>query len=413
MLKIWQKYFTNKSLLITVVTVLVPLTMQAIYIKYVSYYVDKEDYGNFVLLQTLISGMSLVFLQVPSQAYDRYFNTAENKEEFINLFRSLLIIVNVISIPVVIIYAEVFERVTLLVMVLTYLYFAFQNTYSINQKIYLLDLQRKKYFYLKSLEGGAKFILPIVLYAVFGTLASFLFGIVLGYILSSIVLYAFTKTYKFYFYLNLGRLKKYIKYAYPILFVSLFSWGISFSDRYFIEYFSNTESLAIYAILAQVAGFGQVVGQVYAMYVNPILLKSYENSKNQTFASFTRYLIILFGVFVLLFSVFMFLPRELFTFQIQNEVIVNGYYYHVFTVLVLAIFFAVMQLAMIMYFQLIKRLGVVAAIYSVAFIMNIAGCFLVKDFGIIAAAYSTLVAYGVIVLLESYYIVKTRNIYYA
>ena len=240
MLKIWQKYFTNKSLLITVVTVLVPLTMQAIYIKYVSYYVDKEDYGNFVLLQTLISGMSLVFLQVPSQAYDRYFNTAENKEEFINLFRSLLIIVNVISIPVVIIYAEVFERVTLLVMVLTYLYFAFQNTYSINQKIYLLDLQRKKYFYLKSLEGGAKFILPIVLYAVFGTLASFLFGIVLGYILSSIVLYAFTKTYKFYFYLNLGRLKKYIKYAYPILFVSLFSWGISFSDRYFIEYFSNT-----------------------------------------------------------------------------------------------------------------------------------------------------------------------------
>ena len=161
------------------------------------------------------------------------------------------------------------------------------------------------------------------------------------------------------------------------------------------------------------AGFGQVVGQVYAMYVNPILLKSYENSKNQTFASFTRYLIILFGVFVLLFSVFMFLPRELFTFLIQNEVIVNGYYYHVFTVLVLAIFFAVMQLAMIMYFQLIKRLGVVAAIYSVAFIMNIAGCFLVKDFGIIAAAYSTLVAYGVIVLLESYYIVKTRNIYYA
>ena len=80
---------------------------------------------------------------------------------------------------------------------------------------------------------------------------------------------------------NLENQKKYFKFAYPILFVSIFSWGISFLDRYFIEYFINTEKVAIYAILAQVAGIGQIVGQIYFLYVNPKILKMFEENQNK------------------------------------------------------------------------------------------------------------------------------------
>ncbi len=53
----------NKNLYITIATVLIPIIMQFIYIRYVSYNVDKDDFGNFILISTLIAGLSKIFLQ--------------------------------------------------------------------------------------------------------------------------------------------------------------------------------------------------------------------------------------------------------------------------------------------------------------------------------------------------------------
>ena len=43
-----------------------------------SYNVEKEIYGNFVLLQTIIVALAYIFIQIPSQAYDRFYNTTKN-----------------------------------------------------------------------------------------------------------------------------------------------------------------------------------------------------------------------------------------------------------------------------------------------------------------------------------------------
>lgn len=54
----------NKGILLTFNTVFFTVLFQFIFIRYASYEIDKEIYGNFVLLQTLIAGLSTVLLQI-------------------------------------------------------------------------------------------------------------------------------------------------------------------------------------------------------------------------------------------------------------------------------------------------------------------------------------------------------------
>ena len=87
----------NKGILLTFNTVFFTVLFQFIFIRYASYEIDKEIYGNFVLLQTLIAGLSTVLLQIPGQAFDRFYNESDNKTNFINQFRTYLIFINLLS----------------------------------------------------------------------------------------------------------------------------------------------------------------------------------------------------------------------------------------------------------------------------------------------------------------------------
>ncbi|WP_331774352.1 polysaccharide biosynthesis C-terminal domain-containing protein [Sulfurospirillum sp. 1612] len=399
----------NKSFLITMFTVGVPLLMQLFFIRYVSYNVDKDIYGNFILLQTLIVALSYIFLQIPSQAYNRFYNSATDKVEFVNEFRTLLIFINIISIFIIYIYGLFMERFSYEILTLIFIYFLILNNYTFNQQIFLLNLERKKYFILKTLEASSKFLLPILFYISFQSLESFLYGIVCGYIFSFMFIQRYLKDYKFSFIINLENLKKYFIFAYPIVFVAIFSWGISFSDRYFIDYYMTSKDVALYAILAQVAGMGQVIGQVYSMYVNPKVLKYYEEDKTIALNYLKKSIIILSIIFAFLGLVAYLLPTSIYELLLEPEVINNSYYFNAFIILVFAIFFTLIQTALSMYLTLFKKLNVLAYIYVAAFIVNIIGNFFIQEYGIIAASISTFLAYLVILLLQLIYIRKYRD----
>ena len=146
----------NRPLLITMITVAVSTMLQFIYIRYVSYNVDREIYGNFVLLQTLVVALSYIFLQIPAQAYDRFYNQAKDKIAYINEFRTLLILVNIISIFIIVLYGYFIDKFSFEILAILFVYFALLNNYNFNQKIFLLNLERKKYFYLKSIASIRK-----------------------------------------------------------------------------------------------------------------------------------------------------------------------------------------------------------------------------------------------------------------
>ena len=133
-----------KNLSITISTVFFSLIMHIFFIRYVSYNVDKEVYGNYVLLQTLVMALSYVFLQIPSSSYSRFFNEAQNKVSFVNEFRSLLVYINTLSLFVIAIYGCFFTRFSVQTLVYLFLYFILLNNYSFNKEIFLLNLDRKK-----------------------------------------------------------------------------------------------------------------------------------------------------------------------------------------------------------------------------------------------------------------------------
>lgn len=396
----------NKAFLFTIATVAIPLLLQFIYIRYVSYNVDKNVYGNFILLQTLISALSMIFLQIPSQAYDRFYNTSDNKIDYINEFRTILVFINIVSLLFIVAYGYIIQKFNIEILFLVYLYFILLNNYSFNQKVFLLNLERKKYFILKTSESGAKFFTPLVFYFYFETLTSFIGGVVVGYLISFFILMKYMKNYPFKLNIDWNHYKKYFLYAYPIVFVAIFSWGISFSDRYFIEYYSGTKDVAIYAILAQVAGIGQIIGQLYSMYVNPKVLKLYEENKNEALEYLKKSLQLIAGIFVILSIIAYFMPVEIYSILLEKTLITQEYYLNTFYILVLGVFFTVFQTALSMYLQLLKRLHVLGYIYFVAFSLNIVGNLYIKEYGIIVAAISTCFAYLVILLGQVTYIRK-------
>lgn len=400
----------NRSFFITLMTVLIPIIMQFIYIRYVSYSVDKTDYGNFILLQTLIAGLSYIFIQIPSQAYDRFFNTAENKMDFVNEFRTVLIFINVLSFFVIAAYGLVMQKFDFEVLMVLFFYFVLLNNYSFNQKVFLLTLEREKYFYLKVLESAAKFITPLITYYFYQTLLSFLVGLTVGYSIAFIILLRYMKEYRFSIVVKYQNLKKYFHFAYPILFVSIFTWGISFADRYFIEFLDNTKEVAIYAILAQVAGIGQIVGQVYMMYINPKVLKMYETDPEKTLAYLSRSLLMLGGLFVVLFGFACMLPIQVYEILLEPKIIGQSYYFITFIILVIGVFATVYQTAYSMYLTLFKRLDILAYIYLIAFIVNLIGNSFIATYGIIAAALSTLAAYITIFTGQVYFVRKMRMV---
>lgn len=401
---------TNKDLNISIITVVITVTLQLFFIWYASYNIAKVDYGNFVLLQTLIAGLSAIFLQIPAQAFDRFYNNIRDKKEFINEFRTLLIGINVISIFIIMIYGYFFNQFSFQELFILFIYFVLLNTYELNQKVFLLNMERGKYFYLKILEAIAKFLFPILLYIYFHSLEALMLGIVFGYVLSHVILNYYLKDYKYSLIFKWNNLKKYFLFAYPIVFVSIFTWGISFSDRYFINYFSSTEDVAIYSLLAMVAGVGQVVGQIYFMYAEPKILKQYEENSEIVFNMIGVYLIRLTFIFSFLFILALLLPRDIYTILLEKEIIFNNYYFITLLILLVAIFVNILHIAHHMHLKLMKRLDILAYILFISFLINLLGNLFIAKYGIMAAALSTLIAYISILSLQILYVNKSNNI---
>ncbi len=399
----------NKAFNITILTVLITVTMQFSFIRYASYGIDKTDYGNFVLLQTVIAGLSAVLLQIPGQAFDRFYNHCKDKSEFVNEFKTILIGINGISLILITVYGTVYKRFSLEILLLLFLYFVLLNNYTLNQKVFLLNMQRNKYFYLQILESSSKFLFPIIFYFFFHTLASILYGIVIGYTVSYIVLQRYLKTYRFKFILHWEKLRHYFLFAYPIVFVSLFTWGISFSDRYFIDYFLSTEDVAVYSLLAMVAGVGQIVGQVYFMYAEPKILKHYAKNRDQTHRMINAYIFKLIIVFVFLSIIAMVLPKFFYTILIEKNIIFTPYYFHTMMILLVAMFVNILHVAYHMHLKLLNRLDILAYIFFAALIINLTGNLFIPTYGIIAAALATLLAYLVIFVLQIFAVSRLKT----
>lgn len=407
------KKLLGSGVVLSILTVIVSSIIQLIYIRGVSYYFDKSIFGDYVLLQTIVVAISYICLQIPTLAFSRYYNAREDKTSFINEFRTIIFAVNIIAGLLIYIYSYINPDFEVQTYVLLFLYFFCLSNFSLHQQIILMNLKRERYFIIKTCETLSKFMLPLFLYLYYQTLDSLLFGLVIGYFICLIlVIYLSEKTaVKIVF--NTNNIKEYIKFAYPMVFVSLLSWAITFSDRYFIDYYLNTYSVGIYSILVQVSALGQVLGQVYTMYVNPKVLKSFESDEKQALIFIKKSIQLLIAVFILSAIIMYNLPLFILTTLIEFDIISNEYYFNTFIILMIGVFVSITQTAFAIKFTLFKKLNVLSKIYVVAFILNLIGNFFIESYGIIAASISTLVAHLVILAMQyAYFMRDARNVYH-
>ena len=374
--------------------------IQLAFLRHVSYNVEKNLYGEFIILSTFVYGLSQVFLSIPGQSFQRFYNSVENKASFINEFRTYLIFLNLLSISLFFLFFLVYgRRFSVLTYIAIYILFVLLSNYTLNQTVFLLTLKRRIYLILKIFEASSKYLFPLIIFYIYETLESFIGGIVFGYSISFILILYFLRDIPFKVEFNFENYKKYLAFSYPIVFSSIFSWSISFSDRYFIDYYLTKEDIAIYAILAQFSGFAQVLAMIYGTYVNPIILKEYEINRINGLKILKRYLIyFLFSLLLLTICVFT-VPKSFLAIIIEEETIFNNYYYKTFIILFFGVILLVSQTVLSMYLVLFKRLDVHAKIFIFAAIVNFGLNFLIAYYGIMAAAISTLVAYLILNIL--------------
>ena len=389
----------------SILTAVAPLLLQLYFIRYVSHSVDAEVYGNFVLLQVFVTALSSILLQIPLNAYTRFYNESDDKLRYMNEFRSILLLVNVIGFSAIIIFSlYTSNKFDFSAIAILALYFILMTSYSLNKEVFLLQLRRKDYFYLQLLEAVAKFLVPVAFYYVYETLNSFIFGVFFGYLLATVHLRLKLRGYPLTLIFNVDNLNKYFQYGRPLIYVAAFSWGINLSDRYFIDYFLEVEDVAIYAILAQVAGFGYIFGQIYSMHVNPIIYRQHKKDRRNSLDLLALYTKRLALFFVVIFLIVLATPKEIFTIILTRDVVFDSYYYNVLLVLFASIFVAVLQNAYSMFFSLEKKLHIISYIYLAAFLLNLVGNLYIQQYGIMAAALSTLAAFLMINILQVYYI---------
>lgn len=396
----------NQGLLITIATVVIPVIIQLIYIRYVSYEVSPETFGYFSLLLTLVAAVSSTLITIPNTAFVRYFNETSNKHNFINEFRTLLIPINFISFVVIVIYAYFMPQYSFEALALLYTYLVLQNNISLNRQIVLQNIERKKFFLINLLEKSSKYFFPILLFYFFTTLESLISGLLLGAILLTLLIMHFNKRYTFRITFEKRKLKIYFLYSYPIIFTAVFSWIIIFSDRYFINYFLDVSSVGIYSILAQVAAFTSILNALFSMYVNPIIYRMYSENKDKAIAKLFYYIKFYALFIIILLIVAIALPKSIYTILINPEVVNNSTFYYTLLVLILGSVFSILQNALSLFFTLTKRLSILGTFWFFAAIVNLTGNFFIKEFGIIAAAISTAASYGLVMILNYIWIQK-------
>lgn len=373
--------------------VIFPFSLKIIFIVFASKYISKDIYGQYIILETLVFLFSQVFLSMPSQAFNRFFYS-KNENEIIDEFRTLLFYINILSLFVSIIYFFYFFDFDIFLLVIILIYVILNNNISFLQQIFLIKKERKKYLKIKIIESFSKSIIPILSILYFSeSITNILVSNVIGFgILYLIIL----------FYLGLFKLKQkisenllnYLRFSYPILFMSFFGWGISFSDRYFIEYFLDLESVGNYSILSQYAGLGQIIGSIFIIYVNPEILSLINKDISLSLLKFKKYLKSLLFLLIGSFFLILIIPNYLFEFFIP--IFKEPQIKIIFIILYISVLFSVFQNAYSLYFIIFEKLHLVAISFLFGFIINILLNIWIKDHGIIMASLSTLISYFII-----------------
>ena len=397
----------NKALVLSGLTVIVPILIKVFAIKFISENIELNIYGIVAIIETITLGLTQVLLSVPVQSFNRFYNESKNKEKIINEFKTSIYLSSLLIILILPpLYILSFEHISINSLMLSVLYALLINNYTSKQNILIISFKRKIYMIFQLCESLTKISFPIIGYLFLRNLEGYLLGLVLSSLAMNAFITINTKS-NFKRLIRISDFKKYFLFSYPILITTFAAWSISFSDRILIKTFISDDTLGKYSLLAQLAAMGQILGSIFTLYVNPIILELYESNKKEAYLKLSNYLIKLLFLSLLVLIFIILLPIDFISLFI-NKTIINENYY-AFIILVASIIFAVLQNSISLYFVLEKKLLLHAKFYIIVAIINITLNFSLLSYGIIGLSIATLVSYILLTILMTLVFIKSKN----
>lgn len=393
----------DNGVMLSILTVILPLILQLLYIRFAAYEISSIDYGNFALFIGFISLISAITYSIPVVALTRYINHTSNIQKFINEFLSISCLASVFAALIVSIYVFVMAE-SMYEMLASVFYTFLIGFYSILKTIVFQQIRRKLFLLISILEKCSRFVFPIIGYYFYQNLLSLLIGLCSGYLL--IVIFMIFKTLKFeyHFKVPVKKIKLYFKYGYPVLLTSVCSWIISMSDRYFIDIYMTKSDVGEYAILTQVSACAGVIGSIFINYVQPIVYKEFSINKINAINKYFRYLKILVIFNVLGLIIIFFTPDYFFHVLIKPELFAK--HFGIFMILVGGGILGVMITCASHLFHLINKIYVLTLIWLFGAILNLILNFSIEYYGLYGAASSTFISQFVIILIIYFWIKK-------
>jgi len=391
----------NREFIYSILSVILPILLRLIFLRFISYSMDEGVYGRILYVETILAALTQVIYSIPSQSFNKFFNSS-SKEKFIPEFHGIYLIINIIIvlITLVLFYAGVIEIESELLIII-FLYLFILSIFNTSRDQSLLELKRLKYLRFKLIESVSKFLLPILFYAFFKSIESYFFGILIGLLIGTLISY---RSIRFNLNLDIIRLKKYWVFAYPIALTALFSWSISLSDRFFIEYFFGESELGVYGILYQVGFLPLILGAVFNNYANPIIFKIHSEDKYIAFKKLFYYIKISTIVLLVLLVSLILISKETFYLLINSDILAQQKNYISLILLLIACIFSILQNNFSFYLVLNEKLILHSYFFFIVCIINFSLNFLIKSYGIIAAAFSTLISYFILFVLMFFFV---------
>lgn len=367
---------------------------------------STEEYGYFDLYSTYAWLLAIFLtLQLENGMFRFLIDKRNNEKEEKNIITSGMIIILVQLLIFILLY--IFCRKLLAIKNIEYIFVMTISTSILNLMLQIARGFGKNIEYsIASIISGISNVVFCILFIKILSLK--LLGIVLAYILSGIIpsIYLFIKmkTYKYFDFKFISKIKiiELVKYSFPLIPNSISSWIMSISDKVMISFFLGVAFNGIYSISTKFSILLSHIFTVFSLSWTESASMSTNDSDRSTF--FSK---IVNNVFVLCSFICLIMLSIM---PIIFKVLIEKSYFSAYKyipILVLASFFELFSILVGGIFIALKMPKEIAKTTIIGGFLNIIINFVfLKKYGVIVACISTLISYIYIAVIRYFKINK-------
>lgn len=308
-----KKIFENKiEVILSVLSQLVLIFQLLLQNKILATYFSKTEYGMWSLFLSLYVLISMLPFTAFDQAIARITYKKVNSEEKYHFVNSIYLIFSLFFIFHFILLMLLTKSSSYNVFFWSFIIFTF--TEILKNSLLVIDnasRNRKRVFLLRSLDLIARTLLLLILfkYSLF-TIDGVFWVFIMVNIIS--ILSSYKKFGKIFNYINVKYIvdlfsKDILVFSYPLMIWAIFGWLQNMINRWYLNYYLDSDSVAIYTILVSITFF--LPNAIYGAINNFFMPYFYSKNIRAKISFYKKYLLNI-GIILVAYTIFTFFFKE-------------------------------------------------------------------------------------------------------